>query len=105
MNFREFAEKSIVILDGAMGSMLERRGMQAGERSEMRSLTHPDQITEIHRLYYESGASVVNTNTFGCSPLRYSDDELRELVGAAVRCAEAARSTARGVGRALSRLI
>ncbi len=96
MNFREFADKNIVILDGAMGSMLEAAGLVTGERSESICLTSPSAVRAVHRAYYESGANVVNTNTFGASALRYGEEELRAIISAAVSCADEARREAAG---------
>ena len=49
MTFREFADSGIVILDGGMGSMLESRGLLTGNLPERLGITHPDEITAIHK--------------------------------------------------------
>ena len=91
MNFREYLKDHIVYLDGGMGTLLQARGLQAGERPERWNLTHPDVITGIHKAYFDAGSNVVSTNTFGANALAFSDGELEELVRAAVANAKAAR--------------
>ena len=48
MNIRELLEKSRVYFDGGMGTLLQARGLKAGERPEEWNITHSDIITEIH---------------------------------------------------------
>ena len=98
MNFREFLEKKNVILDGGMGTLLQAAGLPVGELPELWNMTHADVITAIHRDYYEAGSNVVNTNTFGANILKFSPEELDEVIGAAVENAKRARDTAVGGG-------
>lgn len=76
MNFREFIKDNLVYLDGAMGTMLQSRGLKSGELPERWNLSHPDAVTDIHRAYFDAGSNVVCTNTFGASSLKFSDGEL-----------------------------
>ncbi len=92
MNIKEYLKENTLILDGGMGTLLQSRGLGAGESPEMWNITHPEVITEIHRAYYEAGADVVSANTFGINGIRFERGELRELVHAAVACAKAAQS-------------
>ncbi|MGI6031177.1 MAG: homocysteine S-methyltransferase family protein [Eubacteriales bacterium] len=55
------------LLDGAMGTMLQQRGLQAGERPEIFALTHPEVVEEVHRSYIESGSRIIYANTFGAN--------------------------------------
>lgn len=57
--------KEYIVLDGAMGTMLQARGLKLGGIPEELNMTNPDMIREIHRLYIEAGSDVVYTNTFG----------------------------------------
>ena len=50
---------SLLLLDGAMGTMLQRGGMKPGELSEMLNLTRPELIRSIHRAYIEAGSQVL----------------------------------------------
>ena len=95
MDFREFLANNIVRLDGGMGTLLQAEGLMPGELPERWCLTHPEVVTAIHRAYFEAGSHVVATNTFGANPLKFSEDELDAIIGAAVACARAA---AREVG-------
>ena len=65
MDLLSFIKSNIVILDGAMGTVLQRYGLQPGEKPEKWNLTRGDVITEIHRMYFDAGSNIVNTNTFG----------------------------------------
>ena len=98
MDFREFLAKNIVRLDGGMGTLLQKQGLLPGELPERRCLTHPDAVTAIHRAYFEAGSHVVATNTFGANLLKYAEDELDAIIGAAVGCARAAQESAAGNG-------
>lgn len=93
MTFREFAKDNIVILDGGMGSLLEKYGIRPGEAPEEWNISHPDVITEIHRAYYDSGSNVINTNTFGANILKYDKGTLEKIVKAAFECAKSARES------------
>lgn len=84
MNFREFLQENIVILDGGMGTLLQERGLQPGEAPETWNLTHPDDVTTIHKAYFDSGSNVVNTNTFGANILHFDETELEEIIRSAV---------------------
>lgn len=91
MNFREYLEKNIVILDGGMGTLLQARGLQPGVAPERWNLSHPEEIVAIHRAYFDSGSNVVNTNTFGANVLHFTEDELEEIIKAAIENARKAR--------------
>ncbi len=91
MNFREFLEDNIVILDGGMGTLLQKRGLKPGEHPEMWNLSHPDDIIDIHKSYFDVGSNVVNTNTFGANPLKFSHVDLDNIVKAAIDNAKKAR--------------
>ena len=92
MNILEYMRDHIVFLDGGTGTILQARGLQPGEAPELWNLTHPEEIRALHRAYFEAGSNVVATNTFGVNPLKYSPDEVRKLVSAAVANAKAARA-------------
>ena len=91
MDILSYLKDHIVILDGAMGTQLQAAGLAPGEIPETWNLTHPDQITAIHQRYYEAGANIVLTNTFGANGLKFADDELEHIVSAAVGCAKKAQ--------------
>ena len=100
----------ILVLDGAMGTMVqalrldeaEMRGQRfADHHKDLKNfvdilcLTHPDKVTDIHRAYLEAGADIIETNTFGASPLGMEEfglpvDLVREINLAAAKSARQA---------------
>ena len=96
MTFTELLQKGPFFLDGGFGTLLQQAGLKPGEAPETWNLTHPEQVTAIHRAYFEAGSHMVACNTFGVHPERYSVRECEEMIRAAVRCAEKAREEARG---------
>ena len=88
-------EKRILILDGAMGTMLQEYNFSEedfrGERfknyssplkgnNDLLSLTQPDAIAEIHRKYFDAGADIVETNTFSGTSIAMADYHMEDLV-------------------------
>jgi methionine synthase I (cobalamin-dependent) len=59
-----------LVCDGAMGTLLLARGLAPGQPPESVTLSRPAVLEEIARLYLEAGADILETNTFGGSPLR-----------------------------------
>ncbi len=57
----------VVILDGAMGTMLQKRGMKAGEIPELININNPEMIVDIHKKYIEAGSEIIYANTFGAN--------------------------------------
>ena len=89
-NLRAVLEgRRFLVQDGAMGTMLQRSGLaQPGMVPDLLNLTHPDQVTAIHREYVEAGAEMVTTNTFGAN-LRKLDGAatVAQVYAAAAKCA------------------
>src|SRR5690606_23980318 len=90
-NIQEELRKRILILDGAMGTMLQKyKYTEAdfrGERfkdwayplqgnNDLLSLTQPGTIAEIHRQYFEAGADIVETNTFSSTTIAMADYQM-----------------------------
>ena len=96
MNFKTYLQSNLVILDGGMGTLLQKAGLAPGELPESWNLTHPDRITAIHRAYFDAGSNVVNTNTFGANCLKFSAIELDGIVRAAVENARTAAAQSGG---------
>ena len=89
--------KRIILLDGAMGTQLQARGLAPGELPETWNLTRPEDVQAIHEAYLAAGADVVTTNTFGANALKYGED-----AAAVVRAGvEIARAAVRKAGRGL----
>ncbi len=91
----EILQERILVLDGAMGTMLQRykfteadfRGDRFADwpiplqgNNDLLSLTQPHAIAEIHRLYFEAGADIAETNTFSGTTVAMADYKMEELV-------------------------
>lgn len=79
--------KEPLYFDGAMGTMLQREGLQSGEAPETWNLLRPECIKGIHRAYLKSGCNIIKTNTFGANPLTHGKEKAAELVSEGVRLA------------------
>ncbi len=93
MGFLERLGREWLFCDGGTGTVLQEKGLKAGELPELWNLTHPEEIVLLHRAYLEAGSDIINTNTFGANALKYPDN-LREIVEAAVENAKEARRQA-----------
>jgi 5-methyltetrahydrofolate--homocysteine methyltransferase len=91
----QIAQERILILDGAMGTMIQRYKLEEedyrGDRwtnhshplkgnNDLLSITRPEIIKEIHRQYYEAGADIVETNTFSGTTIAQADYHLEDAV-------------------------
>lgn len=90
---KEIAQNKILVLDGAMGTMIQRHTLTEkdfrGERfknhnqplkgnNDLLSISRPDIIKDIHRQYFEAGADIVETNTFSGTTIAQADYALNE---------------------------
>lgn len=89
-DIRTELSKRILILDGAMGTMLQRKGLQGN--SESFNLTNPETIGEIHNEYIEAGADIITANSFSANSISQSEYNLSEKAG---QMAEASARIAR----------
>lgn len=89
MNIRQRLGKQILFFDGGMGTLLQARGLKAGELPETWNLTAPEKVKEIHAAYLEAGADIILANTFGANRLKFPEN-IREIVAAGVHNAKAA---------------
>ena len=96
MKITEFLKHNIIYLDGGMGTLLQDVGLCPGEHPERWNLSHADRITDIHRAYFDAGSHMVNTNTFGANCLKFSEEELEQIVVAAVENAKRAKESSSG---------
>ena len=106
MDIKSALEKRILIIDGAMGTMVQRYKLAEadyrGERfkdwhldvkgnNDLLCITQPQIITEIHKQYLEAGADIIETNTFSSTNIAMADYEMQalayELNVAAAACA------------------
>lgn len=98
MKLLDYLKASKLYLDGGMGTLLQSRGLMAGELPERWNISHPDVICDIHRAYYDAGSNVVSTNTFGANALKFSHGELEDIIRAAVDNAKRARECSKNGG-------
>lgn len=122
MNIRQELEKRILIIDGAMGTMIQRHKLEEadyrGERfkdwhtdvkgnNDLLSITQPEIIVGIHKQYLAAGADIIETNTFSSTSIAQADYDMQslayELNVASAKCARKAieefLSSAEGSGR------
>ena len=93
-DLNQILQDRILILDGAMGTMLQRYNFSEedfrGERfkdypsslkgnNDLLSLTQPQAIADVHRKYFEAGADIVETNTFSSTTIAMADYNLEDL--------------------------
>ena len=84
------------LLDGAMGTMLQKSGMKPGTVPETLNITDPGKVAEVHRAYIRAGSRAIYANTFGANSLKLKDTgyTVAEVVAAGVRIArECAKET------------
>ena len=73
MDILSLVKKGFVLFDGGMGTQLQANGLKAGDCPEQWNITNPEIITKIHKNYFEAGANVATTNTFGANPLKIAN--------------------------------
>lgn len=94
-NIRDILKERILVLDGAMGTMIQRHKLEEedfrGERfkdfnhplkgnNDLLSIVRPNIIKDIHRAYFEAGADIVETNTFSSTTIAQADYHLEDIV-------------------------
>ncbi|WP_208346801.1 homocysteine S-methyltransferase family protein, partial [Aetokthonos hydrillicola] len=93
-NIRAALEQRILVIDGAMGTMIQRHKLEEadyrGERfknwhvdvkgnNDLLCITQPDIIIGIHKQYLDAGADIIETNTFSSTSIAMADYEMQEL--------------------------
>jgi methionine synthase I (cobalamin-dependent) len=88
------AERGVLLIDGAMGTELFSRGLEAGGAPELWNIEHPDRVTAVHSDYVNAGSDIILTNSFGGTGFRLklhqADHRVIELNEAAARVGRAA---------------
>lgn len=92
MSIRELLGKRIVICDGAMGTMIQKSGVPIETHPEMLNFTHPEEIKNIYKQYYEAGSDFISTNTFGANAFKMEGCgyTVTEIVTQAIKIAKEA---------------
>ena len=97
-DIRDLLSRRLLILDGAMGTMLQRHGLSGN--SESFNFTHPETVSSIHRAYIAAGADIIETNSFSANRISQNEhgcsDRAYEM---ACTAAGLARSAADSAGR------
>lgn len=81
-----------LFFDGAMGTILQEKGLAAGEAPELWNLLHPKDVLSVHISYLEAGVDIISANTFGANPFKCQENgvEPEEVIAAGVRLAHQA---------------
>lgn len=81
--------QGFLLIDGAMGTMLQQNGLPTGLQPEYFNLTHPAIVTGIHEAYVAAGADIVTANTFQANRHKLPQAQLPEIINAAINLAKA----------------
>ena len=93
MQIREVFDRTrFVLLDGGMGTQLQTRGLQPGQKPELAALEMPDTLTAIHADYARAGADILLANTFGANAKKLAGCPctVEQVVFASIACARSA---------------
>ncbi len=92
MTIREAMRTRRLFFDGAMGTMLQEKGLAGGELPELWNIDRPDDIRDVHQQYLEAGCDIIKTNTFGSNALKLDNTpyDVRRIVEAGVTLARQA---------------
>ncbi|WP_408956385.1 homocysteine S-methyltransferase family protein [Natroniella sp. ANB-PHB2] len=87
-------QEEILLLDGAMGTELQNKGLEVGNCPEKLNLTHPKILKEIHNSYVKAGSDIIQTNTFGANSIKLDkyglSEEIEKINTTAVKLAQEA---------------
>ena len=99
MSIKERLGKELLYFDGAMGSVLQKKGLKAGEIPELWNITNSDIIREIHESYLEAGCDITKTNTFGANSFKLEGSGYtpEDVIKAAFKCAKEATKKYQGI--------
>lgn len=88
----EIPQNKFLILDGAMGTVLQQRGLSPQGRPELLNLTEPELLDSVYKEYIAAGSQVIYANTFGANGLKLAKTghSVEEVVGAAIAVAKKA---------------
>lgn len=99
MNILDLLGKRMVFFDGGTGTLLQEKGLQAGELPELWNIEKKEALIDIHKSYFEVGCDIVLTNTFGANKIKLHDIKysVEEIVTNAVNNAkQAAKEVCKG---------
>lgn len=95
MDIKAMCANGPLIFDGAMGTMIQMKGIGENIVPEQYNISHPEEIESIHRAYVEAGSQVITANTFGANPIKLSKAGLsvEQVIRAGIACAKRAAGT------------
>ncbi|MBR4723889.1 MAG: homocysteine S-methyltransferase family protein [Clostridia bacterium] len=96
MDILTYLKDNIVYLDGGTGTLLQSAGLKPGEFPETWNISHSDIIQKLHRDYFDAGANIVCTNTFGANCLKFSEKELEDIISSAIKNAHLGAEQSKG---------
>lgn len=90
MDVKQYISEHILVFDGAMGTMLQKKGLKTGDLPECFNITHPEIVSEIHREYVQAGSDIITTNTFQANrfKLEHCEYSVEQLITAGVKLAK-----------------
>ena len=92
MDIKQLFEKEFILLDGAMGTLIQKSGAKYDHCPETLNITQPELIESFHRAYIEAGSDIVCANTFGANAYKLAESgySVEEIIGAGVKAAKKA---------------
>lgn len=92
MEVKKYIEDNILVFDGAMGTMLQNKGLKLGEHPDVLNITEKEKVMEVYREYIEAGTMVITTNTFGANELKLEESgySVEEVIDAGINLAKEA---------------
>ncbi len=92
MEITKYIKENIVLFDGAMGTMLQDKGLKIGENPEIFGFENQEKLLEIHKEYLKSGSNIITTNTFGANELKLDrlGYKVEDIVDNAIKIAKLA---------------
>ena len=97
MLFKEKLKNKRLYLDGGCGTLLQQKGLAPGELPELWSLSHRQDMIEIHKSYFDAGTNIVCSNTFGANTLKFGE-KTEEIIAAAIENAKEAAKLSENKG-------
>ncbi|MBR5521532.1 MAG: homocysteine S-methyltransferase family protein [Oscillospiraceae bacterium] len=93
MNILDYIKDNILLLDGAMGTVLQNSGIAPGKHPEAMNIDHPDVVASVHDAYMTAGSKLVLTNTFGASAHKMAGCQYtpQQVITAGVKLAKEVR--------------
>ena len=76
-DFKKLFDKKIVLLDGGMGTLLQKYGMPSGVCPEKWAAANPELLKKAHENYVKAGSDIIYTFTFGANPIKLADFTVR----------------------------